>query len=181
MSRAPEDGVLAPDLTVHGIENLSVVSSSAFCSSSQANPTFLLVVLALRRADALRARLARKPLARHGAPIRQHVDSAVPGRRREGRPASLARASLPTADAGPSSGRRAEHGDDLAVRERGLGRHGAPAERERRADRAGVRDDERRRGSLRDDLQRARVRSRCSRSDSPPGKTKSGSPRTKAA
>ena len=70
MSRAPEDGVLAPDLTVHGVENLSVVSSSAFCSSSQANPTFLLVVLALRRADALRARLAHKPLARHGSPIR---------------------------------------------------------------------------------------------------------------
>ena len=83
MSHAPDDGVLAPDLTVHGIDNLSVVSSSAFCSSSQANPTFLLVVLALRRADALRSRLARH----HHSALRRHHGTAAVTPRRPRRPA----------------------------------------------------------------------------------------------
>ncbi len=57
MSRRSEDGVLNPDLAVHGFDDLSVVSSSAFPSSGQANSTFMIVVLALRLADRLRSEL----------------------------------------------------------------------------------------------------------------------------
>lgn len=59
MSAKPEDGVLSPDLSVHGFEDLFVVSSSAFVTSSQANSTFMIVVFALRLADRLRAALGR--------------------------------------------------------------------------------------------------------------------------
>ena len=59
MSRRSEDGVLNPDLAVHGLPDLSVVSSSAFPSSGQANSTFMIVVLALRLADRLRSELGR--------------------------------------------------------------------------------------------------------------------------
>ena len=51
MSERPEDGVLNPDLAVHGFEDLFVASSSAFVTSGQANATFMIVVLALRLAD----------------------------------------------------------------------------------------------------------------------------------
>ena len=60
MSRDAADGVLASDLTVHGMDNLSVVSSSAFCTSGQANSTFPVVVLALRCADGLRDRITHR-------------------------------------------------------------------------------------------------------------------------
>ena len=86
MSHAPEGGVLAPDLTVHGVENLSVVSSSAFCSSSQANPTFLLVALALRKADALRSRLPRHGMDGHHSAVRRQHASVSPTPRRSCRP-----------------------------------------------------------------------------------------------
>jgi choline dehydrogenase-like flavoprotein len=54
MSDRPEDGVLDPQLGVHGFEELFVASSSAFVTSGQANSTFMIVVLALRLADHLR-------------------------------------------------------------------------------------------------------------------------------
>lgn len=54
MSDRPEDGVLNPQLAVHGFEDLFVASSSAFVTSGQANSTFMIVVLALRLADHLR-------------------------------------------------------------------------------------------------------------------------------
>jgi choline dehydrogenase-like flavoprotein len=59
MSARPEDGVLTPDLAVHGFHDLFVMSSSAFVTSSQANSTFMIVVFALRLADRLRAELRR--------------------------------------------------------------------------------------------------------------------------
>jgi choline dehydrogenase-like flavoprotein len=58
MSERPEDGVLDRNLAVHGFSDLYVASSSAFVTSSQANPTFMIVVLALRLADHLRHALA---------------------------------------------------------------------------------------------------------------------------
>jgi choline dehydrogenase-like flavoprotein/glycosyltransferase involved in cell wall biosynthesis len=58
MSAHPEDGVLTPDLAVHGFDDLFVVSSSAFVTSSQANSTFMIVVFALRLADRLRAEMS---------------------------------------------------------------------------------------------------------------------------
>ena len=64
MSARPEDGVVDPDLAVHGIDNLSVVSSSVFVTSGQANSTFMIVVFALRLADRLKSRLRTHEPAR---------------------------------------------------------------------------------------------------------------------
>jgi hypothetical protein len=58
MSRAPEDGVVDPDLAVHGVRNLFVASSSTFVTSSQANSTLMILVLAMRLAQHLRGQLA---------------------------------------------------------------------------------------------------------------------------
>jgi choline dehydrogenase-like flavoprotein len=57
MSASPADGVLDPQLAVHGFEDLFVVSSSAFVTSGQANSTFMIVVFAVRLADHLRRTL----------------------------------------------------------------------------------------------------------------------------
>jgi choline dehydrogenase-like flavoprotein len=50
MAARAEDGVVDQDLAVHGVRNLFVASSSAFVTSGQANPTFMVVVFALRLA-----------------------------------------------------------------------------------------------------------------------------------
>jgi choline dehydrogenase-like flavoprotein len=52
-STKPEDGVVDGQLTVHGVNNLSVVSSSTFVTSGQANSTLLIVMLAMRLAEYL--------------------------------------------------------------------------------------------------------------------------------
>jgi choline dehydrogenase-like flavoprotein len=57
MAADADDGVVDGDLAVHGIENLFVASSSTFVTSGQANSTFLIVLLAVRLADRLRAAL----------------------------------------------------------------------------------------------------------------------------
>jgi choline dehydrogenase-like flavoprotein len=56
MSASPSAGVVDENLSVHGVPNLYVASSSTFVTSGQANSTFMVVVLALRLAD----RLARQ-------------------------------------------------------------------------------------------------------------------------
>jgi GMC oxidoreductase len=53
MAARAEDGVVDEHLAVHGMSNLFVASSSAFLTSSQANPTFMIVTFALRLADRL--------------------------------------------------------------------------------------------------------------------------------
>lgn len=53
MSAGAEDGVVTPDLEVHGVRGLFVASTSVFPTSSQANPTFMGVALACRLADHL--------------------------------------------------------------------------------------------------------------------------------
>ncbi len=54
MATKPDDGVVDADLAVHGMENLSVISSSTFVTSGQANSTLLIVMLAVRLAEHLR-------------------------------------------------------------------------------------------------------------------------------
>jgi choline dehydrogenase-like flavoprotein len=58
MSALPEDGVVDGDLAVHGHDDLFVLASSVFPTSSQANPTLMLVAMALRLAAHLDARAA---------------------------------------------------------------------------------------------------------------------------
>jgi hypothetical protein len=53
MSALPKDGVVDKDLAVHGLANVFVASSSVLPTSGQANPTFMVMVLALRLADHL--------------------------------------------------------------------------------------------------------------------------------
>jgi choline dehydrogenase-like flavoprotein len=53
MAARPEDGVIDPDLAVHGVRNLFVASSSAFVTAGQANPTLMIVAFAVRLADRL--------------------------------------------------------------------------------------------------------------------------------
>ena len=53
MAAKAEDGVVDQHLAVHGMTNLFVASSSVMLTSSQANPTFMVIVLALRLADRL--------------------------------------------------------------------------------------------------------------------------------
>jgi choline dehydrogenase-like flavoprotein len=60
MAADPYDGVLDPNLAVHGFDDLFVASSSAFVTSSQANTTFMIVVFALRLADHLRREMTRE-------------------------------------------------------------------------------------------------------------------------
>lgn len=55
MAARPEDGVVDPDLAVHGSRNLFVASSSAFVTAGQANPTFMIIAFAVRLADRLAA------------------------------------------------------------------------------------------------------------------------------
>jgi choline dehydrogenase-like flavoprotein len=57
MAAQAEDGVVGKSLAVHGMSNLFVASSSVFLTSGQANPTFMIVVFALRLSDHLRSNL----------------------------------------------------------------------------------------------------------------------------
>lgn len=57
MSIDPQQGVVDPDCRVHSIANLYVCGSSVFPRGGNANPTLLIVALALRLADHLKARL----------------------------------------------------------------------------------------------------------------------------
>lgn len=54
MSTDPARGVVDPDLRVHGVANLYVAGSSVFPTAGHANPTLLIVALAVRLAERLR-------------------------------------------------------------------------------------------------------------------------------
>jgi choline dehydrogenase-like flavoprotein len=56
MSARPEDGVVDVDSAVHGIPNLLIAGSSVFPTGGHANPTQLIVALAVRVADAAKER-----------------------------------------------------------------------------------------------------------------------------
>jgi choline dehydrogenase-like flavoprotein len=61
MASNAEDGVVDEHLAVHGMTNLFVASSSVLLTSSQANPTFMVIVLALRLADHLTKNFINSP------------------------------------------------------------------------------------------------------------------------
>lgn len=56
MSADPADGVVDPNLAVHGLENLFVASASVFPTSGGANPTLTLLALTIRLAEHLASR-----------------------------------------------------------------------------------------------------------------------------
>jgi choline dehydrogenase-like flavoprotein len=55
MGAGPVDGVVDPDLRVHGADNLFVCGSSVFPTAGAVNPTLTAVALAHRLADHLRS------------------------------------------------------------------------------------------------------------------------------
>lgn len=57
MARDPGRGVVDPDCRVHGVENLYVAGSSVFPTAGHANPTLMIVALAIRLADHVRSKL----------------------------------------------------------------------------------------------------------------------------
>jgi choline dehydrogenase-like flavoprotein len=58
MGNEPAASVVDPQLRVHTIGNSSVASASVFPTSGSANPTFTIMQLALRAADAITARVS---------------------------------------------------------------------------------------------------------------------------
>lgn len=60
MAESPADGVVDADGQVHGVEGLYVAGSSVFPTASHCNPTQMIVALAIRLADHLRAETARR-------------------------------------------------------------------------------------------------------------------------
>jgi choline dehydrogenase-like flavoprotein len=63
MASSPEDGVVDANCRVFGLDNLHVASCSVFPTSGISSPTFTLLALALRLADELEGRLARRVAA----------------------------------------------------------------------------------------------------------------------
>jgi choline dehydrogenase-like flavoprotein len=57
MGLDPSESVLDPNLRTHHVVNLSVASGSAFPTAGSANPTYTIIQLALRAADAIAKRL----------------------------------------------------------------------------------------------------------------------------
>jgi choline dehydrogenase-like flavoprotein len=56
MSREPASGVVDLNCKVHGVDNLYVAGASVFPTSSHANPTLMIIALALRLADHLKSK-----------------------------------------------------------------------------------------------------------------------------
>lgn len=56
MSARPKDGVVDTDCQVHGVQGLYVAGSSVFPTAGHANPTQMIVALAVRLADTLKRR-----------------------------------------------------------------------------------------------------------------------------
>lgn len=54
MSERPQDGVVGPNLNVHGYDDLFIASSSTFVTASQANSMYMILVLAIRLAEHLK-------------------------------------------------------------------------------------------------------------------------------
>ncbi len=57
MGRDPASSVVDPDLSLHGVSNLSIASCATFPAGGSSNPTFTLMALTLRLAESLGKRL----------------------------------------------------------------------------------------------------------------------------
>ncbi|WP_084545116.1 GMC oxidoreductase [Derxia gummosa] len=88
MGDDPRTSVVDRDCQVHGVDGLFIASSSVFPTSSQANPTLMIVAMTLRLADHLKARhgvagatLAGQPARATAAPVELPVAArgALPG------------------------------------------------------------------------------------------------------
>jgi choline dehydrogenase-like flavoprotein len=58
MSNSPKSGVVDQDCQVHGVHGLYIAGGSTFPTSGHANPTLMILSLAIRLADTIKRRLA---------------------------------------------------------------------------------------------------------------------------
>jgi choline dehydrogenase-like flavoprotein len=58
MSENPKSGVVDENCQVHGVQGLYVAGASIFPTSGHANPTLMILALAIRLADTIKSRLA---------------------------------------------------------------------------------------------------------------------------
>jgi choline dehydrogenase-like flavoprotein len=79
MDASPAKGVVDVDCKVHGVDGLYVAGSSVFPTSSHANPTQMVVAMAIRLADVIKRKLEEKNC---GATIRspEHTDGEFAAR-----------------------------------------------------------------------------------------------------
>lgn len=63
MSTRPAEGVVDIDCRVHGVQGLYIAGGSVFPSSGHANPTLMILALAIRLADTLKSELLRRQIA----------------------------------------------------------------------------------------------------------------------
>ncbi len=74
MSLDPRTGVVDVNCAVHGVDGLFVAGSSVFPTNGHANPTQMIVAMAVRLADHLKVELKRRPSVAHiGAAGTGHV------------------------------------------------------------------------------------------------------------
>jgi choline dehydrogenase-like flavoprotein len=59
MSDDPRSGVVDRNCQIHGVQGLYVAGTSTFPRSGHANPTLMILSVAIRLADTIKARLAR--------------------------------------------------------------------------------------------------------------------------
>jgi choline dehydrogenase-like flavoprotein len=62
MSASPKSGVVDPTCQVHGVEGLFIAGSSVFPTSGHANPTHMIVAMAIRLADILKHQISNGAL-----------------------------------------------------------------------------------------------------------------------
>jgi choline dehydrogenase-like flavoprotein len=67
MSSDPQSGVVDVNCQVHGVHGLYIAGGSTFPTSGHANPTLMIVALAIRVADTIKSELARGPMELFGA------------------------------------------------------------------------------------------------------------------
>jgi choline dehydrogenase-like flavoprotein len=63
MSQTPNSGVVDVNCQVHGVRGLYVAGGSVFPTSGHANPTLMILALAIRLADTLKAEFAQLDVA----------------------------------------------------------------------------------------------------------------------
>jgi choline dehydrogenase-like flavoprotein len=95
MSASASDGVVDPELRLHGIANAYVCSSSVFPSSGFSNPTHTLLALSMRLAD----KLAKKSSAQQAFGILSDAKDPLPARSLDTARESLRSIHLPHTNA----------------------------------------------------------------------------------
>ncbi|CAB3776346.1 Oxygen-dependent choline dehydrogenase [Paraburkholderia ultramafica] len=77
MGRDPATSVVDDTCQVHGVRGLYVAGASVFPTSGHANPTMVIIALAIRLADHLKSRLAAKRLATLEMPVRTNAAGSL--------------------------------------------------------------------------------------------------------